>query len=85
MRIVQIEIEAEDGMAVVISRKGNTIEVRNARRRRNGEYTVLMNVDAGSQESIRYAATKLQKNMDGHEGAQGDVAGYERVLQMFAD
>ena len=44
-----------------------------------------LNADTRDEGSQRYAAARLQRELDGYQGAAGDVADYLRVIQTFAD
>ena len=44
-----------------------------------------LNVDTRDERSQRYAAARLQRELDGYQGTQGDVADYQRAIQTFAD
>ena len=44
-----------------------------------------LNVDTRDEQSQHYAATRLQRELDGYQGAAGDVADYLRAIQHFAD
>lgn len=84
MRFVKVEIEgAKEG--AVIAKLHHIIEVRSDRRFRNPANGIVMHVDAADPASIRHAAGKLQERLDGYKGTHGDIADYERVLEMFAD
>ncbi|MBM4020539.1 MAG: hypothetical protein FJ288_19850 [Planctomycetes bacterium] len=44
-----------------------------------------LNVDTRDERSQRYAAARLQRELDGYQGTTGDVADYLRAIQTFAD
>jgi hypothetical protein len=44
-----------------------------------------LNVDTRDERSQQYAAARLQRELDGYQGTAGDVAGYLRAIQTFAD
>ena len=44
-----------------------------------------LNVDTCDEGSQRYAAARLQRELDGYQGTAGDVAEYLRAIQTFAD
>ena len=44
-----------------------------------------LNVDTRDERSQRYAAARLQRELDGYQGSAGDVAEYLRAIQTFAD
>jgi len=44
-----------------------------------------LNVDTRDERSQRYAAARLQRELDSYQGTAGDVADYLRAIQNFAD
>ena len=44
-----------------------------------------LNVDTCDEQSQRYAAARLQRELDGYQGTAGNVADYLRAIQTFAD
>jgi hypothetical protein len=47
--------------------------------------TVEFNIDPRDERSQQHAASRLQRQLDGYRGTQGDVADYLRAIQTLAD
>ena len=43
------------------------------------------NADTRDERSQQYASARLQRELDGYQRTVGDVAGYLRAIQTFAD
>ncbi|MBM4020277.1 MAG: hypothetical protein FJ288_18480 [Planctomycetes bacterium] len=89
MRTTRIDIEGRAGHYATISRKpgARVIEIAVLTPGQPGPVGggETFNVDATNEDSQRYAAARLQKRLDGYQGAAGDIADYLRAIQTFAD
>ena len=81
MRIKRIEIEGERGEAT-ITRTKHTVAIHI---QPVGKPDLALNADARSEESMRYAAQRLQHELDGYLGTNGDIADYRRALDSLTD
>lgn len=92
MKIKRIELEGPAGH-VAIEREGDRIRIDSILRNPNGEQAWLTKVVAAKQtiaadavESVLWAVAKIiQKRCDGVRGTNGDIDGYYRELERFAD
>ena len=84
MKITRMTVESTKGWANIARREvaGNqVIGIRG-----DGAAGIFdLNVDTCDEQSQRYAAARLQRELDGYQGTAGDVADYLRAIQVFAD
>ena len=91
MRTTRIDIESSRGRATIL-RSGSDIVVNVT------QYTTLGDAirqdighdaswlaSANNPDQQQCMAVSLQILLDGHVGAAGDVADYQRVIEIFAD
>ena len=84
MKITHITVESTKGWANIARREVAGKVVVGIRG--DGAAGVFdLNVDTRDEQSQRYAATRLQRELDGYQGTAGDVAEYLRAIQNFAD
>jgi len=85
MRTTRIEVEGRAGHYATISRK---------RGMRSIDITVLTptrpegktaKAGAANEDGQRYIAAWLHRELEGYEGAAGDIADYLRAIEAFAD
>jgi len=81
MRIRQIEFEGAKGWAMV-ARHGRQVA---AEVMLNGGHHIEMAADAGDIDDVCRLAARIFKELEGHAGTAGDVAGVLRAIETFAD
>ena len=84
MKITHITVESTKGWANIARREVAGKVVIGIRG--DGAAGVFdLNVDTRDEQSQRYAAARIQWELDGYPGTAGDVADYLRAIQNFAD
>jgi len=84
MRITRMTVEGAKGWANIAYRDVAGKQVIGIRG--DGAAGILdLEVDTRDEQSQRYAAARLQRELDGYQGTAGDVADYLRAIQTFAD
>ena len=84
MKITHITVESTKGWANIARREVAGKVVIGIRG--DGAAGVFdLNVDTRDEQSQRYAAARIQRELDGYPGTAGDVADYQRAIQNFAD
>ena len=84
MKITHMTVESTKGWANIVRREVAGKVVIGIRG--DGAAGVFdLNVDTRDEQSQRYAAARLQRELDGYQGTAGDVAEYLRAIQNFAD
>jgi len=84
MKVTRMTVEGKKGWANIAYREAAGKQVIGIRG--NGAAGVFdLNVDTCDERSQRYAAARLQRELDGYQGTAGDVADYLRAIQTFAD
>ena len=85
MRTTRIDIEGRRGRYATVSRKdgSRTINITVLTPDRPDGKTAKAN--AANEDGQRCIAAWLHRELEGYEGAAGDVADYLRVIQTLAD
>ncbi|MBM4020150.1 MAG: hypothetical protein FJ288_17835 [Planctomycetes bacterium] len=84
MKITRMTVEGTKGWANIARREVAGKAVIGIRG--DGAAGVFdLNVDTRDERSQRYAAARIQRELDGYQGTTGDVADYLRAIQTFAD
>jgi len=84
MKITHITVESTKGWANIARREVAGKVVIGIRG--DGAAGVFdLNVDTRDEQSQRYAADRIQRELDGYQGTAGDLADYLRAIQNFAD
>ena len=83
MRVKQIKVEGEKrGATVELTRDGNNVT---AVVRKDGQTVGNAHiVGAGQRENLEEMARQIQHAADGHVGTNGDVAGYQWLIDILA-
>ena len=86
MRITRIELEGQQGRYATLTRHPGSpwieVTILTASQPDGKEHRIAANTQ---ERELWNQARNLQHNLDGHLGTHGDIDGYYRELQRFAD